>query len=344
MGQTPRYYLVNQDSWRDAEPLDSVTGCKATRDTSSEARESAQLTFDGPLRGEFWVRCYIDCEQDGGSERVPIGTWLVQTPTRRMDGRVSEVSAVAYSPLHVLREERVPVLWHAPAGGYCADLARQVCEEYGVAPVVASRSAARLAEHYVAPAGATALEVARTLASAAGMDVSVDALGRVTIQPVQEPSALLPSWTFRDDERSIIEPDADEELDWYSIPNVCEVVSGDFIGRAVNDDPSNMLSTQARGRRVVLRVEDPDELKSGANQELADLVAAKRLSEACSLERTVQVSHGLCPLRAGQCAEVDWRAMGLRIVGLVTRQEIDVATGATVRSTIKSESGRWGAK
>ena len=342
MKQTPRYYLVNQNSWRDLEPLDTVVGCKTTRDIESELRESAQLTFDGQLVGEFWVRCYLDCEQDGRVERVPIGTWLVQTPTRKMDGRVSEVNAVAYSPLHVLREERVPVLWHAPKGSTCVDMARQVCERFGVAPVIASKANIRLDRHYIAPNESTALDVARTLAAAAGMEVGVDAMGNVTITPYQSPEALLPTWTFRDDEKSIIEPDVDEELDWYQIPNVCEVITGTTIGRAVNDDPSNILSTVSRGRRVVLRIENPDELKSGATQELADRVAAKRRSAACSMERTLNIVHGICPLKLGECAEVDWRAMDLRMLGRVTRQELDMSTGVSIRSTIKTESGRWG--
>lgn len=342
MRQTPRYYRVDPVSWRDVEPLGTVVGCKVTRDVSSDARESAQLTFDGPLAGEMWVRCYVDCEQDGRTERVPIGTWLVQTPSRKLDGKVSEVSAVAYSSLHVLREERVPVLWHAAAGSYCVAAAAQVCEQYGVAPVLKAQGQARLESHYVAPADQSALDVARTLAHAGGDEIAVDAMGRVSFEPMQNPLALLPTWTFRDDGDSIILPDAAEHLDWYSLPNVCEVVEGDIIGRAVNDDPSSQFSTVSRGRRVVLRVIGADEMKGGATQELADVVAAKRLAEACGLERTVEVSHGFCPLRAGGCAALEWRAMGLSITGLVRRQEIDVTTGVTVRSTVVSESERWG--
>lgn len=342
MRQTPRYCEVDPASWRDVRVLDSVVSCKVTRDVDGDTRESAQITFDGPLSGEMWVRCYLDCEQDGKAERVPVGTWLVQTPSRKLDGKVSEVSAVAYSALHPLREEKPPVLWHAAMGSDCALAASQLCEDYGVAPVIRSGSSTRLADHYVAPVGSSALEVARTLAAAAGDEVSVDAMGNVVLEPVTASLAMLPSWTFRDDRESIILPDATEHLDWYSLPNVCEVVEGDIIGRAVNDDPSSMLSTVSRGRRVVLRVEGADELKSGPTQEMADLVASRRLAEACGLERTVEVSHGFCPLRAGECAELDWRAMGLKVTGRVRRQEIDVATGVTVRSTIVSESERWG--
>ncbi|MBR1445501.1 MAG: hypothetical protein IJ586_00230 [Alloprevotella sp.] len=339
MRQVPRYFRVNPASWLDAEPLDTVTSCKTTRERDSEVRESASLSFDGMLDEEFWVRCYVDCTQDGTTERVPIGTWLVQTP-RRTIGTVSDVSAVAYSSLHPLRENHLPVLWHAPAGSNCAELARQVCETYGVAPVLASRSNARLAQNFVAGHKQSALEVARALASAADMDVSVDALGRVTISPVQQSFAMLPQWTFRDDGQSILENGAEEEFDWFDVPNVCEVVSGDLVGRAElpSEEP---MSEARRGRRVVLRVENPDELKSGATQELADLVAEMRLREACATERTIRATHGLCPLRAGECAEVDWSAHGLSMRGIVERQEIDVETGMRIASTIKSESGRW---
>lgn len=342
MRQTPRFYRVDPVSWRDVEPLDTVSGCKVTRDLESDGRESAQLTFDGMLVGEMWVRCYVDCEQDGTSERVPIGTWLVQSPKRNLGSSVSEVSAVAYSSLHVLREERLPVLWHAAAGSHCVDEARNVCERYGTAPVLASKGNTRLADHYVAPNGKTALDVARVLANAASMDVGVDAMGRVTIHPSPKPESLLPSWTFRDDERSIMEPGVGEELDWYDVPNVCEVVAGNIVGRASNDDPASILSTESRGRRVVMRVENPEELKAGATQELADLIAQRRLQEACATEHTLEVPHGLCPLKLGDGAEVDWRAMGLRMVGQVVRQQVDVTTGVSIVSTIKAKSGRWG--
>lgn len=342
MQQVLAYYEVDPVTWRDIRQIDTVVSCTVTRDSSTPTLESARFAIDGEPMGEGWVRCYLDATQDGQEERVPVGTWIVQTPIRKLDGRVEELSAIAYSVLHPLREAMPPVGFSLPTGADCAEQAAS-CLEHGPAPVQGCNGGTKLSEPYVAPISASWLDVACTLAASAGLTVGFDGTGTIHLTPSTPASALLPTWSFRDDESSILLPEASDSDDWYGMPNVCTVVCGHMVGRAVNDDPGSAVSTVSRGREVELRVTDPKELKEGCTQEEVDLAARMRLQEASCMERAVVISHGFCPVGLGNCIDLDYRAMRLAGNAVVTRQVVELSTGVKIDTTAALKQQMWSA-
>lgn len=336
--QSFEYYEVDPATWLDRRPLSTVVSCSVVRDSETAIIERATFEIDGESPGESWIRAYMVAEQDGISERVPIGTWLVQTPRTSMDGRVASLHCDAYSPLHVLSEWLVPVGWHAQKGAICAETAAAILRRYGVAPVIASYDQKTLGAHYVPEGGASWLDVAKDIAAAADMEIGVDAYGRVILAPISPTASLLPSWTFEDGDRSILLADAEQQEDWYGVPNAIEVVSSKsgLVGRAVNDDPEDMLSLVRRGRAVTKRFTDPPELASATSQAALDAVAKMLLAEESQMERTVTISHGWCPLNVGMCARVLYTKHGLDVTGTVIRQDFSLETGLTVKSVIKT--------
>lgn len=341
MRQEVSFFEVDPRTFRDVRRMDEVLSCTVTRDSGSDTLESAVLSFDRLFLGEMWVRCYLTATQDGASERHPMGTWLVQTPSRTLDGRASEVSAAAYSVLHPLREAMPPVGWSLPVGANCAEHAAACCSN-GPAPVVGSPAAVLLSEPYVAPLDASWLSTASALAAPAGMQVAFDRMGTVHVVPKSPARSLAHVWEFADDGSSVLLPDATESDDWYGTYNVVTVVCGGVVGRAVNDDPASPASTVSRGREVELRVEDPDELKAGCTQEEADMAARLRLQEESAKERTITISHGYCPVSLGDCVRVSYRSLGLEGDAVVTRQVIELAVGVTVETTAVAVRRLWG--
>ena len=342
MRQAMSYFEVDRETWCDLQPIRTVVSGRIVRDMSLDTLEQATFEVAGEEMGESWVRCYLDAEQ--GEERVRecLGTFLVQTPRRSDDGRVSVLECTAYSPLHVLAEAKPDYGYSLAAGSDALGAAADICSQHGIAPVVAPDTLALLEGHYVAPSDSSWLSIASTLCAAANMHLELDAFGRIVIAPTIPTYMMLPSWTFRDDEHSIICPDVSEDKDWYGLPNVCVVVTPSGItGRAVNDDPASMLSTVSRGREVTLRVEDPDELKSNCTQSTADMLALLKLREASCMEESMSISHGYCPVRSGDMVRVDAPSMSLVADARVTRQEIELGTAVKVNATATVKKELW---
>lgn len=335
------FYEVERGAWGDGRLLETVAACSFVEDAESRIRQSATLSTDGESLGETVVRCYMTATQDGASERICLGTWLVQRPRRSYAAQYASEDATCLGLLQAVDDTRPPYGYSVPAGANCAQQAEQALS-HGIAPVVAAESDAVLSRPWVASPDDTWLDVAMAMADAADMEVGCDAYGRPTLATKR--IAAPPAWTFADDDSSVLLPDAEEELDWYAVPNAVELVwTGPpvVVGRAVNDDASSPLSTVSRGREVLLREIDPTDLASNPTQATADLLAARRLEEESSLSRTVTVRHGVVPLRAGQSAEVAWRSAGLSIVGTVARTEASVETGMTATTTIKADNAMW---
>ena len=350
MLQSYEFWEVDKGTWGDLRKLDTVLTCKGTRDLDLETVETANLDIVGEPMGEMLVRCYMVTTQNRVRERIPVGTWLSQGTKRNFDGTSSKLEAECHStlmPLHDRSEAgaKVPVGYCIPAGTNCADMAAQILRNHGIAPVVASKSEETLEEPYVAGMQDSWLKVAKALGDASGMRIGVDSWGRSTVFPSNDGYVQAPLWTFQDDGESILLPDADEELDFFDVPNVCEVVWNNggrtVVGRAVNDDPNSNVSTVARGYEVILRLENPDELQSGCTQKTADLVALQKLIEASKIERIITISHGWCPVTVGDPVRVSYESAGIFGLGTVQSMDFEVGTGMTSTTKVSVSQNVW---
>lgn len=107
MQQTYEFYTVNPNTWEDDKKLTNIKSCGIIRDAEVDTLISA--TFDiTELVGECYIRVYLVVTQNGVTEKHPLGTFLVQTPSSSFDGLVRSVSMDAYSPLLELTEKQPP--------------------------------------------------------------------------------------------------------------------------------------------------------------------------------------------------------------------------------------------
>lgn len=335
------FYVVDAESWGDDRLLENVSAASAASDIETRLVESASISADFGTDREAVVRAYLTASQGGVSERVCLGTWLGQTPRRTYHSAFYEVQMDCYGMLKAVDDVRPPYGFSIPAGANCAEQAAAALS-HGLAPVVGMESDKVLSRAYVPDPKDTWLDVAMAMADAAGLRVDTDAYGRCVLAPAYGFGVV--SWTFRDDDESVLLPDAEDVLDWYGLPNVCELVwTGPpaVVGRAVNDDPTSAISTASRGREVVLRRIDPTELASNPTKETADLLALKELENASCAERSVTIRHGLCPVRKGDRVRISWKALGLECEGRVVRQDMELATGIEVASLVKVTARLW---
>lgn len=330
MTQSFEYYTVDPGTWKDVKRLTNVKSCSITRDWETDTLGSASLDTD-ELFGESYVRVYLITNQNGVTEKFPLATILVQTPSSSFDGKVTSTTMDGYTPLIELKENPTPLGFFVAEGSNTMEVAAQLTAEHLRAPVVAATSSNTMYKDFVSNGDDTWMTFLSDLALSANFYFDLDEMGRVLFAPKQNVSALQPVWTYNDDNSSILYPDITVDHDLYGIPNVVEVVYSDdstmYVSRVVNDDPNSPISTVSRGREILHRITNPD-LSGIPTQNMIDEYANQQLETLSTLEYTVSYTHGYNPVRIGDCVRLNY-----------TRAGITDIKARVISQTIKCESG-----
>ena len=344
MKQTFKYYIVDPGTWKDDKEITTVKSSSIKRDEDSETLGSATIDVDD-LLGEDYVRVYLIASQNGVEEKVPLGTFLVQTPSSSFDGKIRSVSMDAYTPLLELKEKQPPIGYSVLKDENIMELAYRLVRENARAPVVEAISDETLFDDFVAYTDDTYLSFVSDLIANAKYSFDIDELGRILFAPEQKIASLQPVWTYNDDNSSILYSDIDIDHDLYGIPNVVEVIysngGNNYYAKVVNDDPNSPLSTVSRGREIVYRVTDPDLIGDPTSNQIQEY-AENTLKNLSSVEYTVSYSHGYCPVRVGDCVRLNYDRAGLTdIKAKVISQTITCESGCKVDETAVFTTKLW---
>lgn len=345
MQQSFEYYIVDPGTWKDISKIDKVTGCSINRDEEVETLGSATIDVTD-LLGECYIRVYLVTIQDGLTEKHPLGTYLVQTPTSSSDGKVRTVSMDAYTPLLELKENPPPLGYAILKGGNIMSNAYLLVRENARAPVVPTKCDDTLYYDFVANTDDTWITFTRDLIANAKYKLALDELGRILFAPKQDTASLQPVWTYTDDNSSILLPPMTIDHDLYGIPNVVEVVYSTgrdtYSARVVNDDPNSPTSTISRGREITHRVSNPD-LNGDPTKRQIDEYAEQLLRELSTVEYTISYSHGYNPVRIDDCVRFNRPKEGLNNVkARVISQTIKCKPGCEVTEKAVFTTKLWG--
>lgn len=344
MEQTFEYYIVDPNTWKNIRKLDGVKTCTINRDLGTETLGSATIDVTEALE-ECYIRVYLVAIQNGVTDRVPLGTYLVQTPSSKFDGMMYSRSLDAYTPLLELKENPPPLGYSILKNANIMDNAYNIVRENLRAPVVKATSDKTLSFDFVANTNDTWVSFVTDLISNAKFELGLDELGRVIFEPKRDMESLQAVWTYNDDNSSILEASVSLDHDLYGIPNVVEVVyskTGDyFTSRVVNDDPNSPISTVKRGREIIKRVTDPD-LNGLASQNQIDEYAELLLKSLSTIEYTISYTHGYCPVRVGDCVRFNYTRAGLNgIRAKVISQSIKCESGCSVSEKAVFTNKLW---
>lgn len=347
MQQTYTFYKVNPITWGNEEEIIDVKSCSITRDSESELIESAKIERSD-LLDECYVRVYLNCIQNGVKyEPVPLGTFLVQTPEEDYDGKERQISMDAYSPLIELKDSRPPYGFTVMAGTSVLQRGYEIISDNTRLKVANPESNDLLPDSFVSDFdNDTWLSFITDFIGTIDHHLSLDEMGRVLFAPTQDSNSMAPVWTYTDDNSSILYPDISLIRDLYGIPNVVEVMystdAGYKLGRAVNDDENSPISIPVRGREVVYRVTNPDDLISPTQGQI-DNYAEELLRSMSALEYTISYKHGYCPVRVGDCIMLNYERAGLKnIKAVVTSQTINCVPGCDVSEKAVFTKKLWG--
>lgn len=345
MQQTFEYYIVDPITWKDIRKIDNVKSANINRDSDTETLGSASISIVDSL-GECYIRIYLITIQNGVTEKHPLGTYLVQTPSSSYNGKIRDVVMDAYTPLLELKESPPPIGYSILKNENIMSTAYRLCREHARAPVVETQCSDKLFSDFVANTDDTWLTFLIDLISNAKYIFSLDEMGRILFSPKQEITALQPVWTYNDNNSSILYPEIDMKHDLYGIPNVVEVLYSNgsemYYSKVVNDDPNSPISTVNRGREIIHRVNNPDMVSDPTENQIHEY-AERLLRELSSLEYTITYTHGYCPVRIGDCVRLNYAKAGLvNIKAKVISQSIKCEPGCPVTEKAVFTNKLWG--
>ena len=344
MKQTFEVYEVDPDTWGDVRRINNVASCSVTRDGSSSLLESATIECDEQL-GECYLRIYLIANQNGYEQRFCLGTFLVQTPSSKFDGKVVTTSLDAYSPLIELKDQLPPIGYTVQKKLNIMDAVYKTTRDNLRAPVVKPSCDKTLFYPFTASSDESWLDYNTSLMQYANYSYSLDEMGRVLFEPSKKFSALKPVWIFTDDNSSILSADVSIDRDLYGIPNVVEVYFSNggtrLSSKVVNDNPDSIISTVARGRIVMHRETNPS-FSGQPTQAMIDEYARNLLESLSTLSYKVSFSHGYCPVRVGDAVQLNYHSAGLdKVNAVVTNQTIKCSTGVSVQATAIYTNKLW---
>lgn len=345
MIQTFEYYTVDPGTWKDVKKLDTVKTSSINRDSTADTLGSATVDVTD-LVGECYIRIYLITIQNGIRESHPLGTYLVQTPSSKFDGKIRNVTMDAYTPLLELKENPPPLGYSILKDANIMAEAYRVTRDNVRAPVVGTDCPEKLYSDFVSNTDDNWLIFVRDLISNAKFKLDLDELGRILFSPDQDTASLQPIWTYDDTNSSILLPEITMEHDLYEIPNVVEVIYSSshdiYQSRVVNDDSNSPTSTVNRGREIIRRVSNPNLIGDPTKRQIEEY-AKQLLRELSSIEYTVSYTHGYCPVRLGDCVRLNYERAGLTdIKAKVVSQSIKCEPGCPVTEKAVFTVKLWG--
>lgn len=345
MQQTFEYYTVDPGTWKDVKRLDNVKSSSINNDSEAETLGSASFDVTDSV-GESYIRTYLVTIQNGVTEKHPLGTHLVQTPSSSFDGKIRSVSMDAYTPLIELKENQPPIGYFIAKNQNIMSMAYRLASENMRAPVAMATSSDKLHYDFVSDTSDTWLAYLTDLIANAKYTFMLDEMGRVLFAPVQDTASLQPVWTFDDGNSSILYPELTMDHDLYGIPNVVEVIysngNDNYYSKVVNDDVNSPISTVNRGREIVHRVTNPEFVGDPTKYQIKEY-AEQLLRNLSTLEYSVSYTHGYCPVRIGDCVRLNYSKAGITDVkAKIISQSIKCEPGCPVTEKAVFTTKLWG--
>ena len=336
MQQTFEFYKVDPGTWGETQKLDLVKSGSITRDSGTDTLGNSRFVIDETIE-ECYIRVYLIVIQNKVVSRIPLGTFLCQSPSSRYNGGVKEQSVEAYTPLVELKEKHPPFGYSLRKGRNIINVANDLVWQYVRAPVVRGKGTETLSENFVSDVDDTWMSFFKDLLACADYKFGLDELSRIVFEPKLDPIAMRPVWTYNDDNSSILYPEITIERDLFEIPNVVEVIystdtDSKFV-RVENNDPDSPISIVNRGREVVHRETDPD-ISGNVTTQMLKSYGRSILRQMSSVEFELTYTHGYCPVRVGDCVLLNYERAGIKgVKAVVTRQTIKLEPGCPVEET-----------
>ena len=233
---TFRLYSVNQSTWGDGDEIENLVSASVTKDNESSLIEDASISIDGePIKG--YVRLVLEAKNTSGMAKVNLGTFLVTSPKRSINGVLTTIDLECYSVLKPADDKLLPPGWYFPEGGDPIAGASELLSNCLKCPVEPAESDIRTDQVKIAESNETALSMAKYLLEDTNWFIYIDGRGCVSIK--KKPDNIVKM--FDAYENDVLMPNITDESDIFDIPNILRVTdnSGNYETIYNNDEQSD---------------------------------------------------------------------------------------------------------
>ena len=233
---TFRLYSVNQSTWGDGDEIENLVSASVTKDNESSLIEDASISIDGdPIKG--YVRLVLEAKNTSGMAKVNLGTFLVTSPKRSINGVLTTIDLECYSVLKPADDKLLPPGWYFPEGGDPIAGASELLSNCLKCPVEPAESDIRTDKVKIAENNETALSMAKYLLEDTDWFIYIDGRGCVSIK--KKPDNIVKM--FDAYENDVLMPNITDESDIFDIPNILRVTdsSGNYETIYNNDEQSD---------------------------------------------------------------------------------------------------------
>lgn len=233
---TFRLYSVNQSTWGDGDEIENLVSASVTKDNESSLIEDASISIDGePIKG--YVRLVLEAKNTSGMAKVNLGTFLVTSPKRSINGVLTTIDLECYSVLKPADDKLLPPGWYFPEGGDPIAGASELLSNCLKCPVEPAESDIRTDQVKIAENNETALSMAKYLLEDTDWFIYIDGRGCVSIK--KKPDNIVKM--FDAYENDVLMPNITDESDIFDIPNILRVTdsSGNYETIYNNDEQSD---------------------------------------------------------------------------------------------------------
>ena len=326
-GFTASYYayIIDAKTWRETELL-KITDGSISR-SNSGLRDSADITCINYNDRERYVRIYLDVQQNGASEHVPIFTGLTSAPSRDIDGVLESNSIECYSVLKPAEDVLLQRGYYVPAEADGGIIIKDLLS-VTPAPVEIMGEAPALQTSVIAEDGENHLTMIDQVLTAINWRMRI--LGDGTIQIL--PYATENVRTFDPLNADVLEPTLKITRDWYKCPNVLRAVSGDLYAVAKDEADESPLSINNRGREVWA---EESNVSLNTGESIAEY-AIRRLKELQLVETTASYTRRYDPdVLVSDRVRLNYPKQGLNGSYEITSQKITLGYGCKTEEEVK---------
>ena len=345
MRQWYEFWKVSPVSWTDIELLDNVSGASITRDLTNASLGSASYSLTD-FSGEFYIRAYLCVEQNNETDKICLGTHLVQSPSTSYNGKYATVDAKAYTPLIELKENYPPMFYTIPKGTELVNWIYNAVSDNSRIQVRRDAAFEKVSKYdYIANTSDTWLDFIVSIMNQNEISYGITPEGTFYIYESYKYDRSPSVYEFRTDDNSIILPNITYSQDVFEIPNVVEVYTSNSKGyncvRIANNSGS-ATSVAQRGREIVYRETSPSITGIPSDEEIVNY--ANSLMESLStIKVELSFSHGFIPgVNIGDTVLIDYPDAGIMSQkARIASQDLDLQQGLIVSSTALFEKKFW---
>jgi len=311
-----------------------------TLNSLAQIKRTGMFTFkENELQDVDWLNdkvqpFFLLKMHDGNRIEWPLGIFFISSPTRQEEtGILRDVQA--YDQSLILLEDKYTSRYRVAAGIKYIDAIQTIINSAGIWKINITGFDGTLNTDKEFEIGTSKLEVVNTLLKEMNYtSLWVDENGYFTAKEYVLPKDREAEYDYRNNEISIIEPGASEELDIFSIPNIwIRVVSNPereaLVSTYINDLATSKTSTINRGRNIV----DYLEIDDIADQATLDNYVKRIANEANQVYQKFIFNTAVMPHHTYlDCLFVEHTGFDISNKYIENRWTIDIGTNSMEHS------------